>query len=128
MQKWMWRKAVHDANLCHGCHRICGNATEAKRWDAFPHHAKDTCTICVPTMSLPTSLLSPTLIQLLHKFMVSTSKALFRMSLVLGVCFEREDGKRIKGEHEKPKGEKTKITLADKSKKELHTAATQSSK
>jgi hypothetical protein len=60
--------------------------------------------------------------------MVSTSKALFRMSLVLGVCFEREDGKRIKGEHEKPKGEKTKITLADKSKKELHTAATQSSK
>ncbi len=50
------------------------------------------------------------------------------MSLVLGVCFEREDGKRIKGEHEKPKGEKTKITLADKSKKELHTAATQSSK
>jgi hypothetical protein len=42
--------------------------------------------------------------------------------------FKREYGKRIKGEHEKHKGEKTKITLADKSKKELHTAATQSSK
>jgi hypothetical protein len=31
--------------------------------------------------------------------------------------FKREDGKRIKGEHEKPKGEKTKITLADKKQK-----------
>ncbi len=28
--------------------------------------------------------------------------------------FKREYGKRIKGEHEKHKGEKTKITLADK--------------
>jgi hypothetical protein len=37
MQKWMWRKAVHDANLCYGCHHICGNTTEDKRWDAlFP--------------------------------------------------------------------------------------------
>jgi hypothetical protein len=90
MQKWMWRKAVHDANLCHGCHHICGNTTEDKRWDALFHHAKDTCTICVPTMSLPTGLLSPTLIHLLHKFTVSTSKARFKNVTCTRSVFSRE--------------------------------------
>jgi hypothetical protein len=49
-QKWMWRKAVHGANTWRVCQRICGNAMEIKRWDAFRCRTKDTCGSCVPTM------------------------------------------------------------------------------
>jgi hypothetical protein len=54
-----------------------------------------------------TGLLSPTSIQLLHKFKVCASKAVFRIVCCSwGLVLKREDGKRIKGEHGKPKGEK----------------------
>jgi hypothetical protein len=76
-----------------------------------------------------TGLLSPTLIQLLHKFKVCASKAVFKIVCCSwGLVLKREDGKRIKGEHGKPKGEKTKITPADKQKGTSIMLATQSSK
>jgi hypothetical protein len=69
-----------------------------------------------------TGLLSPTSIQLLHKFKVCASKAVFRIVCCSwGLVLKREDCKRIKGQHGKSKGE-NKDNTGRQAKRNLNTA------